>query len=140
MVVLESGLVVHFRPGATKGMGVVLTGTEGKLVCEIRRDGYPSWHLYQDISVPGDPTAPKALTLMPWPGPQFMMPGLCVYALDDAIACLKGSLDEPKNSGRRVAMALEVEIALSTSAGAGGRRVDLPMSDRRASQRYDWFR
>ena len=89
------------------------------------------------------------MTKMPWPGPQFMMPGLAVYALDDAIACLsgptrggsaalafstvgflwrscnkimahgtlngpvrrflaradrEGRLDEPKNSGRRVAI------------------------------------
>lgn len=140
MLVLQSGLVVHFRPGATKGMGITLTGTDGRLVCEIRRDGEPSWHLFQDTPVPGDAAAPKVMTKMPWPGPQFMMPGLAVYALDDAIACLEGRLDEPKNSGRRVAMALEVEIALSASANAGGQRVELPVADRTSFQTYDWFR
>jgi hypothetical protein len=53
---------------------------------------------------------------------------------------LAGKLDEPKNSGRRVAMALEVEVALKQSAGQGGRRVELPLADRSAGLAYDWHR
>jgi hypothetical protein len=54
--------------------------------------------------------------------------------------CLAGKLDEPKNSGRRVAMALEVEIALKLSSSRGGVRVNLPLEDRSLGLNYDWFR
>ena len=54
--------------------------------------------------------------------------------------CLDGKLDEPKNSGRRVAVALEVEIALKVSSANGGRRVDLPLEDRSLGLNYEWWR
>ena len=54
--------------------------------------------------------------------------------------CLAGELNEPKNSGRRVAVALEVEIALKESSARNGVRVDLPLSDRLLRLSYDWFR
>ncbi len=66
---------------------------------------------------------------------------LCgIYSLNDVMDCLAGKLDEPKNSGRRVAMALEVEIALKLSSSRGGVRVDLPLEDRSLGLNYDWFR
>ncbi len=49
-------------------------------------------------------------------------------------------LDEPKNSGRRVAAALEVEIGLKQSSAHRGVRVDLPLEDRSLGLHYDWFR
>ena len=58
----------------------------------------------------------------------------------DLIDCLEGRLDEPKNSGRRVAAALEVEIALKLSSARGGARVELPLADRSLGLNYDWFR
>ena len=54
--------------------------------------------------------------------------------------CLAGELDEPKNSGRRVAVALEVEIALKQSSAQRSARVDLPLEDRSLGLNYDWFR
>jgi hypothetical protein len=77
---------------------------------------------------------------MPWPEPQFVPPYGAVYCLDDLLECLEGKLDEPKNSGRRVAIALEVEIALKQSAKQGGVRVDLPLKDRSLRLNYSWFR
>jgi hypothetical protein len=62
------------------------------------------------------------------------------YALDDILACLEGRLDEPKNSARRVAVALEVEIALKVSSARGGVRVDLPLEDRSLGLSYSSFR
>ena len=53
---------------------------------------------------------------MPWPDPQFVGTYGAVYCLDDALKCLAGKLDEPKNSGRRAAMAIEVEIAMKLSS------------------------
>ena len=46
--------------------------------------------------------------------------------------------DELKNSGRRVA--LEVEVALKASSEQGGNRVDLMLEDRSLGLNYDWFR
>ena len=63
-----------------------------------------------------------------------------VYTLNDVIDCIEGRLDEPKNSGRRVATAIEVEIAMKQSSADGGARVDLPLRDRSLSLSYDWFR
>ena len=77
---------------------------------------------------------------MPWPRPQFALPYGAVYCLADVMDCLEGNLDEPKNSGRRVAMALEVELALKQSSAQGGARVDLPLKDRSLGLHYDWFR
>ena len=43
-----------------------------------------------------------------------------VYSLADVIDTMEGRIDEPKNSSRRVAIALEVEIALKLSSARGG--------------------
>ena len=77
---------------------------------------------------------------MPWPDPQFGLPYRAVYCLDDLIACMEGRLDEPKNSGRRVLMAFEVEIAMKISSARGGERIKLPLKDRSLGLAYDWFR
>ena len=77
---------------------------------------------------------------MSWPDPQFQLPYGAVYCLDDALRCLTGHLGEPKNSGRRVAMAIEVEIALKESSSRGGERVELPLTDRSLGLNYAWFR
>ena len=47
---------------------------------------------------------------------------------------------EPKNSGRRVRVALEVELAMKESSTVGGARVDLPLENRSTPLHYDWFR
>ena len=77
---------------------------------------------------------------MPWPAPQLEGGYNAICGLADLIDCLEGRLDEPKNSGRRVAVALEVEIALKQSSAHGGMRVDLPLEDRSLGLSYDWFR
>ena len=46
--------------------------------------------------------------------------GGSINGLADVMDCLAGNLDEPKNSGRRVAVALEVEIAIKLSSAQGG--------------------
>ena len=94
------------------------------------------WRLWQDL----DTVAGKRRVEVPWPGPQFLPPYGAVYCLADVIDCLEGRLDEPKNSGRRVARALEVEVALKLSSAKGGQRVDLPLADRGLGLRYAWFR
>ena len=75
-----------------------------------------------------------------WPKPQFLMPYGGIYCLDDVIACMEGRMDEPKNSGRRVAMALETEIALKESSKRDGQKMGLPLEDRSLGLNYDWFR
>ena len=77
---------------------------------------------------------------MPWPKPQFFSPYGAVYCLSDVLDCLTGTMIEPKNSGRRVALALEVEIALKQSSAQKGLRIDLPLVDRSLGLSYDWFR
>ena len=128
MMVTQEGLVVHFRKNAP---GVRVSGTEGEIVFE-----YSGWKLYQDVEV----NESKQRIAMPWPAPQFVAPYGGVYSLNDVMDCLAGRLDEPKNSGRRVAVALEVEIALKQSSAQGGVRVDLPLADRSLGLNYDWFR
>jgi hypothetical protein len=54
--------------------------------------------------------------------------------------CLDGKLDEPKISGRRVQVAMEIELAMKQSSARGGVRVDLPLKDRSVGLNYDWFR
>ena len=123
--------VVHFR----KGAGLVrLSGTSG----EILLDSNPGsqWRLWQDV----DTGSGTRRVEIPWPAPQFEGGYNAVCGLSDLIDCLEGRLDEPKNSGRRVAIALEVEIALKISAANGGARVDLPLQDRSLGLNYDWFR
>ena len=77
---------------------------------------------------------------MPWPHPQMIMPYGGIYSLDDVIRTINGDLDEPKNSGRRVGIAIEVEIALKQSSSAGGAKIELPLKDRTLGLHYDWFR
>ena len=60
--------------------------------------------------------------------------------MDDVLRASQLGGPEPKNSGRRVAIALEVELALKESSLQGGARVDLPLADRSLSLHYDWFR
>ena len=66
--------------------------------------------------------------------------GGSINGLADVMDCLTGKLDEPKNSGRRVAVALEVEIAIKLSSAQGGQRIDLPLADRSLGLEYDWHR
>jgi hypothetical protein len=132
MLVVHNGLVVHFRRGAP---GVRLCGGRG----EMTFDFYPGWRWWQEVEVQGVKGA-KGRAEMPWPKPQFVPPYGGVYSLNDVIDCLEGRLDEPKNSGRRVAVALEVEIALKQSSARGGMRVELPLADRSLGLNYDWFR
>ncbi len=129
MMVTESGLVVHFRKGAP---GVRLHGSKG----DVAYDFPMGWQRWEAMEVEGRPYRVE----VPWPGPQFVPPYGGVYSLNDVMDCLAGKLDEPKNSGRRVAMALEVEIALKRSSALGGVRVDLPLEDRSLGLNYDWFR
>ena len=84
---------------------------------------------------------PDRLVEMPWPEPQQDLLGLgAVFGLADVIDCIEGRMAEPKNSGRRVARAIEVEVGLKLSAAAGGERVDLPLADRTLGLEYDWHR
>lgn len=128
MVTADSQMV-HFRKGAP---GVRWTGNAGEIVFDLPT----GWRLWQDV----DGLAGKRRVEMPWPAPQYVPPYGAVYGLADIFDCLTGTLDEPKNSGRRVAIALEVEIALKQSSAQGGRRVDLPLKDRSLGLHYDWFR
>ena len=130
MLVTEQGEVVHFRKGAP---GVRINGTKG----EIQFIYQIGWRLKQEMK---RPTGRSQQLEVPWPAPQFIPPYGAVYSLDDLINCLTGKLDEPKNSGRRVATALEVEIALKQSSAQGGARISLPLSDRTLGLQYDWFR
>ena len=127
MMATADGGFVFFRRGA----GLLrVTGSAGEIVLDR------GWRLWQDVDTP----AGKQRVELPWPGPGLAAGYNAVYGLADIIDCLEGRLDEPKNSGRRVAMALEVEIALKLSSAQGARRVDLPLSDRSLGLHYDWFR
>ena len=129
MMVTVDGLVVHFRNGAP---GVRVTCTDG----EVSYERSAGWRLWQRLEPAG-----RRQVEMPWPGPQ-MSPshGGSVYGWADVFDCLEGKLDEPKNSGRRVAVALEVEIALKLSSAEGGARIDLPLKDRSLGLEYAWHR
>ena len=123
--------VVHFR----KGAGLVrVSGTCGEILLDSRPGS--QWRLWQDV----DTGSGTRRVEIPWPAPQFEGGYNAVCGLSDLIDCMEGRLDEPKNSGRRVAIALEVEVALKISAANGGARVDLPLQDRSLGLNYDWFR
>jgi predicted dehydrogenase len=124
------GVSVHFRHGAP---GVRLTGEKGEMIFDFDKH----WRLWRDVEVEG---VSKGRAGLPWPTPNFNVPYGAIYCLDDALACLAGELDEPKNSGRRVRIALEVELALKESSSQGGSRIDLPLADRSLGLQYDWFR
>ena len=128
MMVAGDGVVVHFRAGAPQ---LRVSGTRGELVHQFPR----GWELWQDVDT--GPAAGRAM--MPWPGPQTGHYG-GIYSLADVIDCIEGRLDEPKNSGRRVATAFEVETALKKSSDEGGVRVNLPLEDRSLGVNFDWFR
>ena len=130
MMVTNTGLVVHFRKGAP---AVRITGTEGEL---FHPEHYSDWTLFQDVDTP----AGRHRIEMPWPGAKMLVGGGSINGLADVMECLAGKLDEPKNSGRRVAVALEVEIAIKLSSAQGGKRIDLPLADRSLGLEYDWHR
>ena len=127
MIACSDGTVVHIRAGAPE---VRISGSRGEMLFE-----YNQWRLYQDVETPA-----VGRVEMPWPAPQFLSGMRTVYCLDDLINCMEGRLDEPKNSGRRVAVALEVELGLKQSSAQGGERVELPLADRSLALTYDWFR
>ena len=102
MMVTEDGEAVFFRRG---GPGLRITGTEGEILHQhVKRD----WELWQEIET----SAGKQRVAMPCPEPQHKSVSVVSHGLSDIFDCLHGKLDEPKNSGRRVAVALEVEVAL----------------------------
>ena len=129
IIMTKDGTVVHIRDGAPQ---VRLSGSKGEISFQRNQ-----WKLWQDVK---DPSEEIRRVEIPWPDPQFASPFRAVYCLDDLIACMEGRLDEPKNSGRRVAVALEVELALKMSSEQGGTRIDLPLKDRSLGLHYDWFR
>jgi predicted dehydrogenase len=127
----RGGTVLHFR----KGAGLVrVSGTSGEILLDSRPGS--QWRLWQDV----DTGSGTQRVEIPWPAPQFEGGYNAVCGLSDLIDCMEGRQEEPKNSGRRVAIALEVEIALKISAANGGARVDLPLQDRSLGLNYDWFR
>ncbi|MBM3785587.1 MAG: Gfo/Idh/MocA family oxidoreductase [Acidobacteria bacterium] len=128
MAVTSEGLAIHFRRGAP---GVRLSGSKGEIIFDR-----PTWKLNVQLDTP----AGRQSVVSPWPDPQFVEPYHSVYTIDDVVACMDGRMDEPKNSGRRVAMAIEVEIALRESSQRGGDKVNLPLADRSLGLTYDWFR
>ena len=130
LAVTEDELAVYFRPGAPH---LRVTGSTGEIVIPSMATGFKLW---QDVET----AAGVHRVETPWPDPQFVGPYGSIYGLADVIDCMEGRLDEPKNSGRRVAVAIEVEIALKQSSTRGGARVDLPLADRSLGLNYDWFR
>lgn len=130
-MVTDAGLVVQFRKGAPF---VRISGSEG----EIRHDlPYGPWRWWQQ-RCSGDT---QASVEMPWPETQQSIVGMgAIFGLADVIDCMEGRLDEPKNSGRRVARAIEVELGLKLSAAKLGERIDLPLADRTLGLEYDWHR
>ena len=130
MLMTERELAVYFRPGAPH---LRVTGTTGEILVPTMATGFKLW---QDIETAAGVNRVET----PWPEPQFVGPYGAVYGLADVIDCMEGRLDEPKNSGRRVAVAIEVEIALKQSSALGGVRVDLPLEERSMGLNYDWFR
>ena len=132
MMVTDTGQVVHFRKGAP---GVRITCTEGELFHSREQMG---WTMWKNIETPDG----KSLsTLIPWDrGKYGTNHNGAVFGMDDIVKCIKGELDEPKNSGRRIARAIEVEIGLVMSAAQGGVRIDLPFKDRSLGLFYDWHR
>ena len=128
IIVAKDGTVVHIRDGAPT---VKLSGSKGEIVFDNKQ-----WRLWQDIETP---SGIKGRAEVPWPNPQFGSMRT-VWCLDDLIASMEGRMDEPKNSGRRVLMALEAELGLKQSSARGGERIELPLKDRSLGLTYDWFR
>ena len=134
-LVAEDGLMVHFRRGAPQFR---ITGTTGELV----HDWSNGWRKWSEMEVPLMPEGRKMSKVpveLPWDGPQTGIYG-AIFSLADVMDCLAGKLDEPKNSGRRVAVALEASLALKESSARNGARVEFPLADRSLREEYDWFR
>ena len=129
MIVTEDDLVVHFRTGAPS---VRLCGRRARSFSTTSMAGGcgRTWRSTAANTSGGDALVQAAV--------RASLRRL--YSLKDVMDCLAGELDEPKNSGRRVAVALEVEIALKQSSAQDGARVDLPLEDRSLGLNYDWFR
>ncbi len=130
MMVTRDGQAVFFRKEAP---ALRLTGTRGEI---LHQDHYGPWRLWQDLET----LAGEKRVEVPWPEPQMQHGGGAVYGLADLIDCLEGRLDEPKNSGRSVAVALETEIAIKLSSARNSTRIDLPLKDRSLGLEYDWHR
>ena len=127
MMLTVDGGFIFFR----KGAGLLrVTGSAGEIALDRE------WRIWQDLETP----IGKQWVELQWPGPRLAGGYNAVYGLADIIDCLEGRLDEPKNSGRRVAVALEVEVALKVSSAKGGVHVGLPLEDRSLGLRYTWFR
>ena len=126
----SNDFAVHFRKGSS---GVRITGDTGELVFDFEN----GWRLWKDVQTDNNT---QGRAQLPWPKPNFNVPYGAVYCLDDLLRCLAGELDEPKNSGRRVGIAIEVELALKESSTQGGTRIDLPLQNRGLGLHYDWFR
>ena len=132
MMVTEDGVAVHFRRAAPQ---IKVTGTEGEVYLHHWRP--TRWKLWQQTDTPGG----RRRVELPWPEPQiFWWSTGAAYGLADVFDCMDGKMDEPKVSGRRVATAMEVEIAMKLSSAMGGARVDLPLEDRSLGLNYDWYR
>lgn len=129
LIACADGTLVHIRDGAPE---VRITGSAGEICFADQQ-----WRRWRDLEIPGGGSGRVEL---PWPEPQFLPNHRTVYCLDDLLASMEGRLDEPKNSGRRVAVALEVEVGLKQSSARGGERVELPLQDRSLGLTYDWFR
>lgn len=125
----QRGMAVHFRPGAP---GVRLCGSRGEMTFDYKQ----GWRLWQQVASAGG----DATVEVPWPEPQFQPPYGAVYTVADVVDGINGHLQEPKNSGRRVGIALEVEVALKQSSARAGAQVPLPLADRSLGLNYDWFR
>ena len=137
MMLTVEGEVVHFRAGAPL---LRVSGTSGEILFRTQPN---EWLLWQDIDTPGppySPRGPKRRVQMPWPDPQIVRGSGASYSLADVIDCLEGRSDQPRNSGKNMARALEVEIALKQSSAQGGARVDIPLKDRSLGLNYDWYR
>ena len=131
MMVADDGMVIHFRRGAS---WVKITGTKGEM--DFPSNSPSGWRLRQET----DTVAGRQWVEMPWPAPQSLVGHGQAYSIADIIDTLEGKRDEPKAAGHRVAMALEVEVALKLSSARGGERVELPLQDRSLGLHYDWYR
>ena len=130
MMVTEAEQVIFFRRNAPI---LRLTGTAGEI---MHQGAYDPWRLWQTVET----AAGEKTVEVPWPDPQMQRLGGAVFGLADVIDCIEGRMQEPKNSGRSVALAFEVELAMKQSAAQDGARIELPLADRTIAMEYDWHR
>ena len=127
MLGCSDGVIVHFRKGAPR---IRVTGTEGEFMQQVKT--HPL-RLFKNFDYKKAPSHVE----IPWTDLNVDRGGAgTVFGLSDLIECMEGRLDEPKNSARRVAVAINVEIALKESSDIGGKRVDLPLQDRTLGLNY----